>query len=191
LIGDPPIAASSDVDSVTTASDNAIDSEGGPEISSESKLDGVVSQNLGSDASVADTTETSGGFALVSSGDTGSATPTSGGLQAPKADTENETTISSGGREGVGSNESGERFHLSDIAFGPNRTLGFSEDGNKLRPSQPISDSDLTAQAALLGQFVMGHFTSASDRHGGTSTGDPVIAAISNVAPIATIGHHT
>jgi len=68
--------------------------------------------------------------------------------------------------------------------------LGFSEDGYKVRALRALSDSVLTAQAAVLGQFVMAHFTSASDGHGGTSTGDPVVAAISNLTPTATIGQH-
>jgi hypothetical protein len=69
-------------------------------------------------------------------------------------------------------------------------TLGFSEDVHKPLESPPASDSLLTAQAAVLGQFVMAHFTSASDGHGDTSIGDSAIAAIANGAPIATVGHH-
>ena len=83
-----------------------------------------------------------------------------------------------------------EPLHLSDFAFRSNTTLGFAEDGDKPGASQPVSDSALTTQAALLGQFVMAHFTSRSDGHGNTSTEDPVTAAIANIAPVATIGHH-
>jgi hypothetical protein len=83
-----------------------------------------------------------------------------------------------------------DHLHLSDLAFGSNTTLGFSEDGNKLSEWRLVSDSLHTAQVALLGQFAMAHFTSASDGHGGTPTGDPAIPAASNFTAIATIGQH-
>ena len=106
----------------------------------------------------------------------------SGGISKPDSSIHSGGTISEAGAL--------EPFHLSDMACGPNTTLGFSEDGYKVRALRALSDSVLTAQAAVLGQFVMAHFTSASDGHGGTSTGDPVVAAISNLTPTATIGQH-
>jgi autotransporter passenger strand-loop-strand repeat protein len=62
---------------------------------------------------------------------------------------------------------------LTDIAFGGATTLGFSEAGNNLSGVLTVTDGTHTANLTLLGQYVTGQFTMASDGHGSTLIGDP------------------
>jgi autotransporter passenger strand-loop-strand repeat protein len=79
---------------------------------------------------------------------------------------------------------------LSDIAFGTNTTLAFTEASNNQSGTLTVSDVTNTANISLLGQYVAGQFTMASDGHGGTMIGDPPLqgSATSNAAALA-VGH--
>jgi autotransporter passenger strand-loop-strand repeat protein len=145
-------------------------------------------------------TISSGGYETVNSGGTISGAVISGGtLEIASGGSANGGTVTfaSGGTlkldssVNFGGTISGfglpDHLDLSDIAFGANTTLGFSEASNNLSGTLTVSDGIHTAQLTLLGQYVAAQFTSASDGFGGTSIGDPPLAAMASANPVATI----
>jgi hypothetical protein len=78
-------------------------------------------------------------------------------------------------------------WHVDWDATVASNTLGFSDAGNHLGGGWVADDGG--AKLALLNQFAMAHFTSASSDIGGTAVSDLAMGA-SNVNPIATAAHH-
>ena len=68
---------------------------------------------------------------------------------------------------------------VSDIAFGAQTTLAYSE--NSTAPSLGVTEGRYGATLALLGNFMAGSFVAVADGHGGTlitegQTGQPLLA---------------
>jgi hypothetical protein len=57
---------------------------------------------------------------------------------------------------------------LSEIAFGPNTTLGYSENSSHTGGTLTVTAGERSASVALLGNYIASSFTTASDGHGGT-----------------------
>jgi hypothetical protein len=75
---------------------------------------------------------------------------------------------------------------LMDIAFGAGTTLAFTEASNNQSGTLTVSDGSHAATLSLLGQYVAGQFTMASDGHGGTMIGDPPLQGSGpSYAPLA------
>ena len=68
-------------------------------------------------------------------------------------------------------------INLPDIAFGSQTTLAYSQNATGMGGTLTVSDGTNTAHILLLGQYVAGQFTSASDGHGGTLIGDPPVTS--------------
>ncbi len=69
---------------------------------------------------------------------------------------------------------------LRDIAFGSATTLSFTEAPSNTSGTLMVSDGSNTANVTLLGQYMAGQFTAASDGHGGTLVTDPPVTAMNN-----------
>jgi hypothetical protein len=75
---------------------------------------------------------------------------------------------------------------LSDIAFTSGATmLSWNQltSGASASGTLTVSGSGNVANITLLGQYVVGQFTSASDGHGGTLVGDPPVVTQADPAP--------
>jgi autotransporter passenger strand-loop-strand repeat protein len=83
-----------------------------------------------------------------------------------------------------------DHIDLADIAFGPKTTLGFTEAANNLSGTLTVSDGTNTAHILLLGQYLVGQFTSASDGHVGTLIGDPPLAPAGEPGPVSLAPSH-
>jgi hypothetical protein len=70
-----------------------------------------------------------------------------------------------------------DQIDLSDIAFGPNTTLGYAANNGNTGGTLTVSDGTHVGNIALLGQYVASSFATASDGHGGTMITDPVAVA--------------
>ena len=57
---------------------------------------------------------------------------------------------------------------LSQIAFGANTTLGYSENNSGTGGTLTVSDGAQSAKIALLGNYMASSFAAAGDQHGGT-----------------------
>jgi hypothetical protein len=57
---------------------------------------------------------------------------------------------------------------LSDMTFGANTTLGYSENSTNTGGTLTVSDGTQTAKIALLGNYMASSFVAAGDGHGGT-----------------------
>ena len=65
---------------------------------------------------------------------------------------------------------------LRDIAFNSaTTTLSWTQSGTS--GTLAVADTVHSANITLLGQYVVGNFTKASDGHGGTLVGDPPVTA--------------
>ena len=60
-------------------------------------------------------------------------------------------------------------------------TLGYT--GNTTSGTLTVADGTHTARLAMLGNYELGNFTSASDGHGGTPLGDPPVDSSGHLAP--------
>jgi len=78
---------------------------------------------------------------------------------------------------------------LADIAFGGPTSLGFSEAGNNTSGTLTVSDGVNIANIALLGQYMAGNFSIASDGSGGTLVTDPPLVAAVQQPTIAPPQH--
>ncbi len=65
-----------------------------------------------------------------------------------------------------------DHLDLSDITFGANTTVGFTEAAGHQRGVLTASDGVHTASIILLGQYTAAQFTVASDGHGGSLISD-------------------
>jgi autotransporter passenger strand-loop-strand repeat protein len=79
---------------------------------------------------------------------------------------------------------------LRDIAFGSATTLNFMEAQNNSSGTLLVSDGVNSSSITLLGQYVVGQFTSSSDGHNGTLIGDPPIVAQTDGAVAIVTGQH-
>ena len=61
-----------------------------------------------------------------------------------------------------------DQLDLTDITFGANSTLGYSENSNNTGGSLVVSGGQHTASIALLGSYMASSFAAASDGYGGT-----------------------
>ncbi len=76
-----------------------------------------------------------------------------------------------------------------DVTSGASTTLGWTQ----LTPSSgtlAVTDGVHSASITLLGQYVAGQFTSASDGMGGTKVGDPPVVAMTDPQTIGLINPH-
>ena len=78
-----------------------------------------------------------------------------------------------------------DQLDLTDIAFGANSTLGYSNNGNNTGGSLVVSDGQHTASIALLGSYMASSFVTSSDGHGGTlvSEAAQVSSSIASLVP--------
>jgi autotransporter passenger strand-loop-strand repeat protein len=76
---------------------------------------------------------------------------------------------------------------LRDIAFGSSTTLSFTPALGNTSGTLTVTDGAHTANIMLLGQYVTGQFTKASDGHGGTLIGDPPAVTAADPAPAAMV----
>lgn len=60
-----------------------------------------------------------------------------------------------------------DHINLTDIAFGPDTTLGYAKTGRDVG-SLTVSDGTNTANVTLFGHYMASSFATASDGHGGT-----------------------
>jgi len=70
-----------------------------------------------------------------------------------------------------------EEIDLRDIFFGKQTKVSFKEDKNHLSGTLTVTDGTHTANLTLLGQYSTGHFSLASDGHGGTVVTDPLVGS--------------
>jgi hypothetical protein len=61
-----------------------------------------------------------------------------------------------------------DKLDLTDIAFGSSTTANFVEAANNTSGTLTVTEGSDTANIVLLGQYVTGNFSLASDGHGGT-----------------------
>ncbi len=82
---------------------------------------------------------------------------------------------------------------LRDIAFTSATTLSWTQltSGASASGTLTVSGGGNVANITLLGQYVVGQFTSASDGHGGTLVGDPPVVAQTEVASNTLAVAHT
>jgi len=83
---------------------------------------------------------------------------------------------------------------LSDIAFTSATTLSWIQltSGASASGTLTVSGGGNVANITLLGQYVVGQFTSASDGHGGTLVGDPpVVAQTDPRSIVVAVDHRT
>ena len=76
---------------------------------------------------------------------------------------------------------------LRDVAFGSATTVTFTEAQNNSSGTLLVSDGVNSASIMLLGQYVVGQFTSASDGNNGTLIGDPPAIAQADLGPGAIV----
>jgi autotransporter passenger strand-loop-strand repeat protein len=76
---------------------------------------------------------------------------------------------------------------LRDILYGPTTNLSFTEAGNNESGTLTVTDGTHTANLVLLGDFVTGDFSKASDGFGGTEIYDPANSA--QLTPNAAAAH--
>jgi hypothetical protein len=69
------------------------------------------------------------------------------------------------------------RLDLSDITSGTNATIGYAPNNSNTGGTLSVSDGTHTANIALLGQYMAGSLTAASDGQGGTMITDPPFIA--------------
>jgi hypothetical protein len=67
--------------------------------------------------------------------------------------------------EGLGGEN---RIDLTDVAFGANTTLGYSDNNNGSGGTLTVSDGASMATLALLGQYIASSFAMESDGNSGT-----------------------
>jgi autotransporter passenger strand-loop-strand repeat protein len=82
---------------------------------------------------------------------------------------------------------------LRDIAFTSATTLSWTQvtSGASASGTLTVSGGGDVANITLLGQYVVGQFTSASDGHGGMLVGDPPVGAQTEVASNTLAAHNT
>jgi autotransporter passenger strand-loop-strand repeat protein len=161
------------------------------------------SQVVASGGTVNGTSVDSGGYEFVASGGLAIGTMISGGTMEVASGGStgvSPVTFSSGGELKLDASVSfsgtisgfhpGDFFDLADIAFGSGTTLGFSEAPSNTSGTLTVNDGTHTANITLLGQYVAGQFTLASDGNGGTLIGDPSVASATDPNPIATATTH-
>jgi hypothetical protein len=61
-----------------------------------------------------------------------------------------------------------DHIDLPSMAFGPQTTLGYTENSTNAGGTLTINDGAHTASIALLGNYIAGSFVTAADGHGGT-----------------------
>lgn len=61
-----------------------------------------------------------------------------------------------------------DKLALADISFGNKTTLGYAENGSHTGGTLSVSDGELTAKIALLGQYSASSFAMSADTSGGT-----------------------
>jgi hypothetical protein len=83
-----------------------------------------------------------------------------------------------------------DQIDFGDIGFSTNTTLGYAANSTNTGGTLTVSDGTHTASIALLGQYVVGNFTIASDPHGGTPVTDPSVAPPTDQNPITVVTHH-
>jgi autotransporter passenger strand-loop-strand repeat protein len=77
---------------------------------------------------------------------------------------------------------------LRDIAFGSSTSVSYTSDNpGNTSGTLTVTDGAHTANITLIGQYVVGQFTSASDGHGGTLIGDPPVSAMTDAQAHALI----
>jgi hypothetical protein len=81
---------------------------------------------------------------------------------------------------------------LRDIAFSSATTLSWTQltSGANASGTLTVSGGGNAAHITLLGQYVVGQFTKASDGHGGTFIGDPPAATATDAAAIGLVDPH-
>jgi hypothetical protein len=86
---------------------------------------------------------------------------------------------------GVSGLTESDTLDLSNLAYGPNMTLGYS--GTSAGGILSVGNGSQNANIALLGNYIASTFTLSSDGHGGTSVVDPpMIAAMPLAASLKT-----
>jgi hypothetical protein len=81
---------------------------------------------------------------------------------------------------GFGSHD---EIDFSYIEFGPNTTLGYSENSSNTGGTLTVDDHNGNiANLTLLGQYSASTFVAASDGHGGTVVTDPAVVAQTTLA---------
>ena len=76
-----------------------------------------------------------------------------------------------------------------DVTSGASTTLGWTQ----LTPGSgtlAVTDGVHSASITLLGQYVVGQFSSASDGMGGTKVGDPPVVAMTDPQTIGLVNPH-
>jgi hypothetical protein len=68
--------------------------------------------------------------------------------------------------------------------------MSFTEAASNLSGTLTVTDGVNTANITLLGQYMAGQFTLASDGHGGTLFGDPSVTAANDSNPATLVAPH-